>query len=104
MDDYNYDYEQADTQKPVVKNAFEEAGNTGKDGKAVSSLVLGIISLVFCWSCGMTIITSVIGLILGIISLVKAKSNMGIAIAGVVTSGIGLVLGVLSFIIMILFV
>ncbi len=68
------------------------AGNKST-GFGIASLVLGIVSIVFCW-------VPVVGLvsgILGIIFSVKQRkiSQNGIAIAGLVTSIIGLVLSAL---------
>lgn len=59
-------------------------------GKAIGSLVLGIIAMI-AWLCpliGLPI--AIVGLILGILSLKTPKR--GLAIAGIVLSGIGLLL------------
>lgn len=73
--------------------------NSGS-GKAVASMVLGILSIVLCY-------VPVLGLVLALIGLPLAISAMranpagspgatrGIAIAGLVTSIIGLVIGIL---------
>ena len=61
-------------------------------GLAITSLVLGILGLLTCG------LTSLFGLILGIIALVKVKNSRGavgghgIALAGTIVSGIALVL------------
>ena len=57
-------------------------------GKAVASLVLGIISIVLCASSVLTIITGIIGLIFGIKE--ASGNNKGMAIGGIVTSSIGI--------------
>ena len=59
----------------------------------IASLVLGIISVVFCW-------VPILGLVSGIIGLVfyskqKRSYPNGIATAGLVTSIVGLVLSVI---------
>lgn len=63
-----------------------------RKGFAIASLVLGILSLVLCCLGGGVL--GIIGLILGIVSLVKKESKMGMAIAGVITSSFGIVFGI----------
>jgi hypothetical protein len=73
--------------------------NNQNDGKAVASLVLGIISLVFIFFgqfAFLGIIMAIIGLVLGI-QVKKADPNNGKAKAGVVLSIIGLALCALAF-------
>lgn len=62
-------------------------------GFAIASLVLGILSLVLCCVYGGFL--GILGLIFGIVSLVKKESKMGMAIAGIITSSFGLVYGIL---------
>jgi hypothetical protein len=58
------------------------------NGKAVASLVLGIVSIVFCWIYGIVgIIPGIIGLVLGISA--KKETPSGMATAGLVLSIIG---------------
>jgi hypothetical protein len=71
------------------------------DGKAVASLVLGIVSLVFCFIpfAGLIVlITSVLGLVIGISAKSSAtiQTGNGLAIAGIVTSCVALGLWVIS--------
>ncbi|WWR16863.1 DUF4190 domain-containing protein [Lachnospiraceae bacterium JLR.KK008] len=74
----------------VVANAIPE-----KNGKyAVASLVLGILSLIFCWTIAAGFVMSIIGLIMGIISLAKKNPQKGMAIAGVILSVLALLLSV----------
>ena len=73
--------------------------NNNSNGKAVTSLVLGIVSLVFIFFGTY----SIIGMILAIIGLVfgvnaKKESPSGVATAGFVLNIIGLILCALSFI------
>ena len=83
------------------KDAVFKSGNAnmpdkkGGNGMAVASLVLGILSLVFC-CCGnfITMGLAATGLILGIIA--QSKRSRGIAVAGNVTSAIGLVMGIIG--------
>lgn len=72
--------------------------NQGNDGRAVASLVLGIISLVTMFTGTFAIVgvvLSIIGLILGIKS--KKDNPSGMATAGIVLSIIALVLTALTF-------
>ena len=69
------------------------------DGKAIASLVLGIVSLVtifFGYGALLGLILSIVGLILGINS--KKTRPSGMATAGVVLNIIALVLCALTFI------
>ena len=75
---------------------MEEMVNQSK-GMAIASMVLGIVGLVLsCLVIG--IIPCVIGLILGIVVLVKQKAGQGMAIAGIVTSLIGIALFIMVLI------
>ena len=64
-------------------------------GMAVASLVLGIVGTIFC------AVASLVGLILGIVSLNTIKisagqlTGRGLAIAGIVTSSVSIMLGLL---------
>lgn len=62
------------------------------EGLAVTSLVLGIVSMVIFWIPFLGAIAGLVGLILGIVS--KSKGSGGLAIAGIVLSAVGLVIGV----------
>jgi cbb3-type cytochrome oxidase subunit 1 len=59
------------------------------NGKAIASLVLGIVSIVFCVY-GIGIVTGIIGLVLGISA--KKENPSGMATAGIVLSIIGIVI------------
>ena len=69
--------------------------NIGK-GAGIASLVLGIVSLaLFCFPV-VALLCSIVGLIFGIISVVKsgkAGKKCGVGIAGLICSGIGLIFG-----------
>lgn len=72
--------------------------NQGSDGKAIASLVLGIISLITVFTGTFAIVgivLSIVGLILGINS--KKTNPSGMATAGIVLSIIALVLTSLTF-------
>ena len=70
-------------------------------GYGIASLVLGIVSIVFCWA----FIFGVVAGILGIIFYVqqRKRSPNGMAIAGLVTSIIGLVISTLYSLVWIFF-
>lgn len=69
----------------------EENPNSGKKGFAVTSLILGIVSLVCC-CCGFGYITAPISIIFAIIVLVKKYGGKGMAIAGIIMSAICIIL------------
>lgn len=73
----------------VVSNAIPEKSG----GKAVGSLVCGIISILGFWSF-ITIVVSVVGIILGIINIAQKNPQKGMAIAGIITSVLGLLLSI----------
>ena len=72
----------------------------------IASLVLGIVSVVFCFLPCLSyvaLITCIIGLVLGIIDLIKKKQSgepKGQAIAGIVLNAIALGLFVLGFLVL----
>lgn len=83
-------------QDPYVQGGYQPRGKV-KDGRGmgIASLVLGIVSIVLFWVLGIFIITALIGLILGIIALVRAsraRAGKGFGIAGVILNGIGLLI------------
>ncbi|MDR1689910.1 MAG: DUF4190 domain-containing protein [Clostridiales bacterium] len=65
-----------------------------KQGKAIASLVLGIVSIVICCIPAVPVLASIAGLITGIVSLNKREGGKGMAIAGIILSGIGLLIGI----------
>lgn len=62
--------------------------NTNKHGYAVASLVLGILSIVFCCCWYLGLILGVVGLVLAIVAK-KNGNDEGICKAGLVLSIIG---------------
>ncbi len=94
---FQNDFTGASHEEPVVINQLERK----KDGLAVTSLVLGILGIVFCWCLVIPLIISLCGLIMGIVSLVRTEQHTSLALAGVITSTIGLVLGFLFFLFLI---
>ncbi len=94
---FQNDFSGAAYQGPVVINQLEKK----KDGLAVTSLVFGILGIVFCWCVVIPLIISLCGLIMGIVSLVRTGQHSGLALAGVITSAIGLVLSFIFFLFLI---
>ena len=70
-----------------------------RKGLAIAALVVGIVSIL---TCGGLLVGPIVGIVLGIVALNKAKSNpaqyagRGLAIAGIVTSVCSVVPGVLA--------
>lgn len=79
-------------------NLGAEIPKEKQDGKAIASMVLGIVSLVCC---GGFYACPIVGLILGIISKKNKPNNNGMAVAGIVMCCIALGFMVLYTILMI---
>lgn len=75
--------------------------NPPRKGLAIASLVLGIISVP---TLGLIFVGAIVGIVLGIVALSKAKSNptqyagKGLAIAGIIISSLSLLIAVPGFI------
>ncbi len=67
--------------------------NTVNHGMAIASMVLGIAGIVLCCCCGLSIITGIVGLILGIVARAKGN-NEGYSLAGIILNGVALALTV----------
>ncbi|WP_283135304.1 DUF4190 domain-containing protein [Rhizohabitans arisaemae] len=61
---------------------------------AIASLVLGIVGIFTCGLCG---VGSIVGLVLGVMGVVKDRSR-GMAIAGVVLNGLALILSIIGLV------
>jgi len=74
------------------EKAANSSDNSRKNGFAVASLVLGLVSLIgICCCVGLIdIITIPLAIIFGIIALVKKRHANGLAITGIITSGVSL--------------
>lgn len=68
---------------------LREVGQRKENKLAVTSLVLGIVTLIFFWAPFITIFTGIIGMVIAIISLVKEDGKV-MPIVGMVLSIIGL--------------
>ena len=80
------------TQSPFDNAGFVDEKPESK-GMAIASLVLGILGVLCCCIPGLGFVLSLVGLILGIIS-VRKMENKGLAIAGLVVSAIGALIGI----------
>ncbi|MCM1529356.1 MAG: DUF4190 domain-containing protein [Alistipes sp.] len=69
--------------------------NNTKIWASVTSLVLGIISLVLCCCCPYLFLLSVASIVFGIIALVQGMSGKGMAIAGIAISSVVLIIALL---------
>lgn len=97
MDYNNYPYE--NEKKVSVENKYPKNGSN----LSIISLVFGIISLVVCWALIFPVILGIIGLIIGIKSLVQRREGDAMAVGGVITSSIGLVCGIIGCLLFVLF-
>ncbi|CUU50336.1 hypothetical protein [Clostridium beijerinckii] len=77
--------------KAVVTNQISKKNS----GLAVVSLVLGIMSIILFWAFSYPIILGLAGIIIGLISIAKKRDGLKIAIAGIITSIIGLLIGII---------
>lgn len=91
----SYDYQQTTYQYQQPMQT-EEAPKS--NGMAIASLILGIISFLLSCIPLLPVITALIGLILGIISIKNKNGGKGMAIAGIILSGIALLFGILLII------
>lgn len=71
----------------------------GMNGQAVASLVLGILSLVFCWGGWLFVATSIAAIVTGISGGRAAKSGRG----QLGTATAGLVIGIVAIVLQFLF-
>lgn len=59
----------------------------------VAAMVLGILGLVTCWVPGVGVLLGLIGLVLGVITLIKKSGNKAFGVIGLVLGGIGAIVG-----------
>jgi hypothetical protein len=74
------------------------------NGMAIAALVLGIISIVACWLCGLGVVAGVLAVVFGILGMKRAdalpgRPNRGMALAGLITGAIGAVLSVVLLVV-----
>lgn len=68
------------------------------DGLGIASMILGILSLICCWVPFLGFLFGIIGLILGLCARRIDGKKSGFAIAGIITSSIGVLLGIFMII------
>lgn len=73
------------------------------NGSAVAALVLGILSLVLFWMCGLGVVLGVLAVVLGVVGLQRAnkepdRPQRGLAIGGIVTGGVAIVVSAVFFV------
>ncbi len=76
------------------------APQSGGKGLSIASMILGIVSVVFCcclWY--IAIPAGIVGLILGIVGIRKGGEGRGMAIAGIITSSIAIILAIVMAVI-----
>ena len=74
---------------------------SGKNGLAIAGLILGIVTMVFCWVPILVWVLGGTGLALSIVGLVKSKikGGKGQAITGLILSAVGALIGVFVIVI-----
>lgn len=81
---------------PPYPNPYAPQQPQGSNGKAVTALVLGIGSVVFCWLSFFALVLIVPALVFGILGLGEAKrrggNGRGMAVAGIACAAAGAVL------------
>lgn len=82
--------------QPVQQAQPLPAAPAGKNGFAIAGLVLGIVTMVFCWVPILVWVLGAAGLALSIVGLVKSnnKGGKGKAITGLILSAVGAVIGI----------
>jgi len=58
----------------------------------VAALVFGILGIVTCWVPFLGILLGLIGLVLGIMSMIKKSGNKAFGLIGIVVGGIGMII------------
>lgn len=87
---------------PVIIVGEPERDRRQSSSLAVCSLVLGILSIVFCLFPYLSIIIGLVGLIQGIVCLAQRRAGRGMAIAGIVTGVLGVMISILLGVIMVI--
>lgn len=98
-DQSSYDrpsYDQSPFGQPPYEQYPNQQVNKPRNGLGITSMILGIISVVFSCCCyGLSVVLGIVAIILGIVSMRKNETTKGFAIAGIITGSIGLVFAVL---------
>lgn len=79
-------------QKPV---------NQESNGFGIAAMVLGIISIVFCWAWFLGPILGILALVFGILQM-KKKTGKGMAITGIITGSVAIVLTIIFYVLVVI--
>ncbi|MDF2543982.1 MAG: hypothetical protein K0S47_3700 [Herbinix sp.] len=93
-----YQYQQPGNQQPGYQqypNYQQEEPPKKNSGMAIASMVIGICSIVLCCVWYLALPASIVGLVLGILSIRGKKSGRGMAIAGIILCSLGIVIALL---------
>lgn len=96
----NTDTEKVEQTKPTIQTQPTEEPKKNRKGFCITSMVLGIIAMVFFCLWYISIPCGILSIIFGILGV--KSTNKGMAIAGIVTGAIGLVISI--FIIVMIFI
>lgn len=80
--------------------ANSTARTSGCNGKAIASLVAGVVSLIFCWGGWLFVATTVVAIVTGVKggqAAIAGKGQRGVATAGLV---LGILAAVFEFVIL----
>lgn len=66
----------------------------GSNGFAIASLVLGIVGLFTCFCCGFSLLTGIMSIVFGAVSMQRRSSGNGMAIAGIILGAVSILCGI----------
>lgn len=100
--DNNQQYNQGYPQQPLQQGYYQPVVPLPV-GKAVASMVLGILSILLgCYIPYITIVMAIIAIILACISMKHREGGRGMAMAGLICAIIGVVIAIFVFICLII--
>ena len=91
--------ETVQTDTSYTSNATYSAVENPSKAFAITSLVLGVVSIPFICCTWVGLVIAIAGLVFGILSITRKESGKGMAIAGIVCSSIAVVVIVVILII-----
>ncbi|MFO8052007.1 MAG: DUF4190 domain-containing protein [Thermoplasmatota archaeon] len=111
---YEYNEFQSTPQQSFDQQFAQAEMQKGSNGIALASMIFGIVNLfldmvgvLISFLCFLTFVTSIIGLVMGIVGLKKSNETgvgKGFAIAGIATNASSLVLSILGVLLVFLWV
>lgn len=81
-------------QPPYGQQPGQPAGSSPKKGLAIAALIVGIAALIASWAPFAGVVLAVIGVILGILAMVK-KQPKGLGLTGLILSAVAFVIGLI---------